>query len=125
MKKIFVVDDEPHIRTLLEQLLEELEDFAEIEVAKDGRQGLDLALDVEPDLIFLDIMMPRMNGYEVCAKIRAGLKKHRPHIILLSAKGQMIDREQGLEVGADEYITKPFDPDMILGRVEEVLGLDA
>jgi CheY-like chemotaxis protein len=123
MKKILVVDDEPHIRTLLEQLLEELEEFADIEVAKDGVQGLDLAIEVEPDLIFLDIMMPRMNGYEVCAQIRDRNHPNPPHIILLSAKGQMIDRAQGLAVGADEYITKPFDPDMILSRVEEVLGI--
>ncbi len=125
MKRILVVDDEPHIRTLLEQLLEELDGFVRIELAKDGEQGLRLAIEEGPDLVFLDIMMPKMNGFEVCQRIRDIRGPESPYIIMLSAKGQIVDRDDGLSSGANEYITKPFDPDFVLERVAAILDIPA
>jgi DNA-binding response OmpR family regulator len=120
--KILMVDDEVHIRLLLEQTLEELEDDYGVELftAADGQQGLALIQEHVPDLVFLDIMMPKMNGYEVCQHITGDPRFSNVKIILLTAKGQEVDRKQGLEVGAAQYMTKPFDPDEIL-RIAKVL----
>ncbi len=122
MKCILIVDDEPHIRTLLEQTLEELEDFVEIHLAVDGEEGLRAAFNLQPDLILLDVMMPKMDGYQVCAAIRERLGDV-PYIIMLSAKGQVVDQRRGLEVGANEYLTKPFDPDLLIERAEKILEI--
>ncbi|MBN1873162.1 MAG: response regulator [Anaerolineae bacterium] len=122
-KKILVVDDEAFIRVLLAQTLEELEDVGvEILLAGDGQEGLDTALAERPNLIFLDVMMPKLSGYDVCRQI----KETAPgiYVILLTAKGQSIDKEKGSKVGADEYVTKPFDPDYILERAAEILGVE-
>lgn len=123
--KVLIVDDETHIRSLLEQTLEELEDDYEVEIfsASDGQEGLEQIRDVRPRLVFLDIMMPKMNGYEVCRKVKSDSSFADTQIILLTAKGQEVDRKEGLEAGALRYMTKPFDPDEILAVAKEVLGL--
>jgi DNA-binding response OmpR family regulator len=122
-KKILIVDDEPHIRILLKQTLEDLEDQGvELLLAVDGDEGLGLALDERPDLIFLDVMMPHLSGYEVCQRLKA--TDSEMYVVLLTAKGQAVDKERGTEAGADEYVTKPFDPDYIVERAAAVLGLD-
>ncbi len=121
-KQILIVDDEAFIRVLLKQTLEDLEDMGvELLLAADGEEGVEIALRRRPDLIFLDVMMPKMNGYEVCRRIKEA--DSRAYIMLLTAKGQAIDKEKGLAVGANEYVTKPFDPDYILERAAEVLGI--
>lgn len=122
---ILVVDDEVHIRMLLEQTLEELEDDYGIELltAENGEEGLDCIREKHPDLVFLDIMMPYMNGYEVCQAVREDQKLSDVKIILLTAKGQEADRKHGLELGAERYMTKPFDPDEILEVAKSILGL--
>lgn len=121
-KRLLVVDDEVFIRMLLLQALEDLED-ADVELlsAANGREGVRLALQEKPDLVFLDVMMPYLNGYEACRKI----KESNPatYVILLTAKGQALDKEEGKAAGADEFITKPFDPDYILKRSAEILGV--
>ena len=122
-KKILIVDDEAFIRVLLMQTLEELEDLGvELLSAADGQEGLDIALEEKPDLIFLDVMMPKLSGYEVCRQIKT--EGETAYIVLLTAKGQAIDKEEGTDAGADEYVTKPFDPDYILNRAAELLGLE-
>jgi two-component system alkaline phosphatase synthesis response regulator PhoP len=122
--RILIVDDEAHIRRLISQTLEELEDAgAEISSAEDGAAGLEKAKEVKPDLVFLDVMMPKMNGFEVCEALKHQLGMKETYIILLTAKGQELDRARGQEVGADLYITKPFDPDELLAKAREVLGL--
>jgi DNA-binding response OmpR family regulator len=123
--KVLIVDDETHIRSLLEQTLEELEDDYEVEIfsASDGQEGLEQIRAVLPRLVFLDIMMPKMNGYEVCRKVKSDPAYADTSIILLTAKGQEVDRKEGLEAGALRYMTKPFDPDEILTVAKEVLGL--
>ncbi len=122
-KRILIVDDEPFIRVLLTQTLEELEDQGvELLTAVDGQDALEQALSSHPDLIFLDLMMPRLNGYQVCKQVKAA--DDSPYVILLTAKGQALDKERGARVGADEYVTKPFDPDYILERAAKILGLE-
>ncbi len=124
-KKILIVDDEVHIKMLLEQTLEELEDEYNVELftASDGEEGLEFIRNERPDLVFLDIMMPKMNGYEVCRIVMDDGNLGDVKIILLTAKGQEVDRKQGLELGAKMYMTKPFDPDEILKVSKELLGL--
>ena len=121
-KQILIVDDEAFIRVLLKQTLEDLEDMGvDLLVAADGEEGVEIALRRHPGLIFLDVMMPKLNGYEVCRRIKE--VDSRAYIMLLTAKGQAIDKDKGLAVGANEYVTKPFDPDYILEIAAEVLGL--
>ncbi|BCS88426.1 response regulator transcription factor [Pseudodesulfovibrio sediminis] len=124
-KKILIVDDEVHIKMLLEQTLEELEDEFEVDLftASDGEEGLEFIREKRPDLVFLDIMMPKMNGYEVCRIVKEDTTLDDVKIILLTAKGQEVDRKQGLELGAMMYMTKPFDPDEILRVSKELLDL--
>ncbi|MDD3310791.1 response regulator [Pseudodesulfovibrio sp.] len=124
-KKILIVDDEVHIKMLLEQTLEELEDEFGVELltASDGEEGLELIQNERPDLVFLDIMMPKMNGYEVCRIVMEDESLKDVKIILLTAKGQEVDRKQGLELGAKMYMTKPFDPDEILKVSKDLLDL--
>jgi len=125
-KKLLIVDDEPHIRLLLEQTLEELEDHdVEILTATNGLEALETIRSEKPNLVFLDVMMPKMNGYEVCQQIKADPTFNDVYIIMLTAKGQEFDRDRGKDVGADIYMTKPFDPDEILEKSFEILGIEA
>lgn len=120
-----IVDDEAHIRMLIEQTLEELEDEdVEFLTAENGEIALQLIQEEKPQLVFLDVMMPKMNGMDVCKKVKKELGLSNVYIALLTAKGQELDRQRGQEVGADVYMTKPFDPEMILQKAREVLGLD-
>ena len=126
VKKIVIVDDEVHIRLLLEQTLEELEDDFDIEIlsAADGEEGLALIRLEQPELVLLDIMMPKMNGYEVCQAVRDDQSLQQVKIVLLTAKGQEIDRKHGMELGAYKYLTKPFNPDEIIDLAKEILDLE-
>jgi two-component system alkaline phosphatase synthesis response regulator PhoP len=119
-----IADDEPFIRALLQETLEELEDQGvEFLFARDGLEGWKQIQEECPDLVFLDVMMPEMSGYEVCKRVKRDTKLAQVCVIMLTAKGQEADREQGQEVGADEYVTKPFDPDDILEMARRVLRL--
>ena len=123
-QKILIVDDEPHIRMLIEQTLEELEDDGvEFLSAENGEIALEIIQQENPKLVFLDVMMPKMNGMEVCRRVKKELALPGIYIILLTAKGQEVDRLKGQEVGADVYMTKPFDPEAILNKAREVLEL--
>ena len=123
-QKLLIVDDEAHIRMLLEQTLEELEDEGvEFLTAENGEIAFDIIQKENPQLVFLDVMMPKMNGMEVCRKVKKELLLNNVYIVLLTAKGQELDRQKGQEVGADIYMTKPFDPEAILGKAREVLSL--
>ena len=110
---IFVVDDNQEIVELLQDILEN-EDF-EVSFANSGEEALaKLEQGLSPNLILLDIMMPEMSGYELCAQIR---REREMPIIFLSAKGKPVDKVVGLEIGADDYITKPFDTEELLARI--------
>ena len=123
--KVLIVDDELHIRSLLEQTLEELEEEHGVTLlsASSGEEGLSVIEEERPSLVFLDIMMPGMDGYEVCRRVKERLDMSGTHMILLTAKGQVTDREEGLASGAVDYMTKPFDPDRVVARAREILGL--
>lgn len=124
-KKILIVDDEPHIRLLLEQTLEELEDYdVDFYSAENGEIALQQIQDQQPDLVFLDVMMPKMNGFDVCKTVKQDLGMATPYIVILTAKGQEYDKQKGNEVGADRYITKPFNPNEIMETALSVLGID-
>lgn len=124
--KLLIVDDESHIRSLIEQTLEELEDDGvDFFTAENGEQALEIIKAENPQLVFLDVMMPKMNGMEVCRRVKKELNMEDVYIVLLTAKGQELDRIKGQEVGADVYITKPFSPDELLKKAREVLGIAA
>ena len=123
--KILIVDDEAHIRMLIEQTLEELEDEGVAFLsAENGEAALEIIQEEKPSLVFLDVMMPKMNGMEVCRRVKKELGLDNVFIVLLTAKGQELDRQRGQEVGADVYMTKPFDPEIILSKAKEVLGIE-
>jgi len=124
-KKVLIVDDEAHIRALLERALEDLEDEdVEFITAENGEEGLELAREEKPDLMFLDISMPKMNGYDVCKNIKQDPELQDIYVIVLTAKGQTIDKVQAEEVRANEYMTKPFNPDIILEKACGVLNIE-
>lgn len=124
MPRILIVDDEAHIRMLLEQTLEELEDEGvELLFAENGEKALEVIKKESPELVFLDVMMPRMNGFEVCSAVKNDLGMNGVYIIMLTAKGQEFDKHKGRESGADIYMTKPFNPDEIVEKAREILGI--
>ena len=123
-KRVLIVDDDDNIRFLLEQILEEIGgDVLELMTARDGEEALEIANAVPLDLMFLDVMMPKKSGFDVCRTIKQDRGMTDTYIILVTAKGQGADKQKGKEVGADLYITKPFDPDAIVKKTSEVLGL--
>ena len=125
-QKLLIVDDESHIRMLIEQTLEELEESGvDFFTAENGEQALEIIKKENPQLVFLDVMMPKMNGMEVCRRVKKELNMDDVYIVLLTAKGQELDRKKGQEVGADIYMTKPFDPESLLQKAREVLGITA
>jgi two-component system alkaline phosphatase synthesis response regulator PhoP len=115
--KILVVEDEPNMVVGLRDNFE-FEGY-EVLTARDGVEGLQLALEESPDLVVLDVMMPRMSGLEVCKQLRA--QRASIPIIMLTARGQEVDKVVGLELGADDYVTKPFSIRELLARVKAVL----
>lgn len=123
-KQVLIVDDEAHVRLLIGRLLEDFEDDGvEIITATNGTDGLQTIRQQQPDLVFLDVMMPGINGFEVCRTVKQELALNDVYIVLLTAKGQKHDAQLGAEVGADTYMTKPFSPDALLDLAQRVLGL--
>jgi DNA-binding response OmpR family regulator len=123
-RKILIVDDEAHLRSLIHQTLEELEDEGvEVLTAENGEDAIAAIESAKPNLVFLDVMMPKLSGFDVCRRAKDTPGLEGVYIVLLTAKGQEIDRRRGLEVGADLYMTKPFDPDALLQKARDVLGL--
>lgn len=124
MAKILIVDDEAHIRLLLEQTLEDFEDKGvDILTASNGKKALDIILEEKPEIVFLDIMMPELNGYDVCLKVKNEYRLMKTYIIMLTAKGQESDQKKGFDCGANMYMTKPFDPDLVISKVSEILKI--
>ncbi len=123
-RTILIVDDEPHLRALIHQTLEELEDEGvDLLTATNGEEALALIESSRPALVFLDVMMPKLSGFDVCSRAKRDMGLTDVYIVLLTAKGQEMDRQKGVEVGADLYMTKPFDPDALLDKARTVLGL--
>jgi DNA-binding response OmpR family regulator len=118
--KILVVDDEIYIVHILDFSLG-MEGYSVV-TALDGEQALEKARAEKPDLIVLDIMMPKLDGYETCKRLKADDATRAIPVILLSAKGRNVDQKVGFEVGADDYITKPFSPRKLVERINAILG---
>jgi len=118
--KILVVDDEAYLLQILDFSLGA--EGYEVVTAEDGEQAIQKAKSEQPDLIVLDIMMPKIDGYEACRKLKQDPAMKDVPVILLTAKGRDIDRKLGLEVGADDYITKPFSPSKLLEKIGSFLG---
>jgi CheY-like chemotaxis protein len=119
-KRILIADDNENIREALSYLLED--EGYELWAAKDGAETLAKIKEVLPDILFLDVMMPVINGYEVCRIIKNDPAIKKTYVIMLTAKGQAAEQERGREVGADEYIVKPFSPMEILAKVKSIPG---
>ena len=117
--RILIVDDEPNIVLSLEYLMKK-EGF-EVLTAVNGEEALHLIERDQPDLILLDIMIPKLDGYEVCQSVRADPNYDEIRIIMLTAKGRAVEREKGLALGADAYISKPFSTREVVERVRSIL----
>jgi DNA-binding response OmpR family regulator len=118
-KKILIVDDEPNIVMSLEFLMKR-EGF-EVAVAIDGEEALTRMAEFEPDLVLLDVMMPKKNGYDVCQEIRANAAWNQVKVLMLTAKGRDTEIAKGLAIGADGYMTKPFSTKDLAARVRQLL----
>jgi len=122
-QKILIVDDEPNIVILLEQALEALEDEGvELLTDRNGEEALETIKKEQPNLVFLDVMMPKMSGLEVCQLVKHELQMTNVYIVMLTAKGQEFDKQRGMDVGADLYLTKPFRPKEVLEKSMQILG---
>jgi len=119
MHRILIVDDEPNIVFALELLMKK-EGF-EVHTADDGEKAFHAVSEFRPDLVLLDIMMPKMDGYEVCQRIRSDASLNNVRIIMLTAKGREVEKEKGLALGVDSYITKPFSTREVVLKVKELL----
>ncbi|AVP53596.1 transcriptional regulatory protein [Clostridium tetani] len=117
--KILIVDDEEHIRELLRYNLEK--EGYKIFCAENGKEALEIAKEKKPTLILLDVMLPQMDGYDVCKEIRKDNSISTTPIIMITAKGEELDKVLGLELGADDYITKPFSIRELIARIKAVL----
>jgi len=113
-KKMLAVDDNPDNTTIVEELFHE--DY-DLRTAATGEEALEIALDFQPDLILLDIMLPDMDGYEVCRRLREHSSLSHTKVIMVTAKRELKDKVKGYKVGANDYITKPFDEESILESV--------
>ena len=120
--RVLIVDDDAFIRRPLEFILK-AEGF-DPETAKDGEECLQRVKQLAPDLIFLDVMMPGLDGFSVCRELKADPETAGIPVILLSAKGHEHDRTRGLELGAEDYMTKPYSPSELIRRVREILAED-
>jgi len=120
MKKILIVDDRPEVVELVRVTLEG-EDYQIVD-ASDGKEALKKVRLEKPDLVLLDVVMPKMDGFEVCRKLKKDPETQEIPIIMLTAKAQKVDKEKGRQVGASDYITKPFSPSALLTKIEEILA---
>jgi DNA-binding response OmpR family regulator len=119
-KRVLVCDDEPYIVESVSYVVRKA--GFEVETAEDGEEALAAAQRIRPDLIFLDIMMPKMSGYEVCRRLKEDPATRGAYIVMLTARGQEEDERRALDMGADEFMTKPFSPRKMRAKLHEVLG---
>jgi DNA-binding response OmpR family regulator len=117
---ILITDDEPYVQRSLSFVLRK-EGF-EVEIASNGEEGLKKARELKPKIIFLDVMMPKVNGFNACRAIKSDETLKGIYVIMLTGKGQEIDKEMGYKEGADEFLTKPFSPMEIVAKVRRILG---
>ena len=119
-KTILIADDEPYLIRSLSFVLKK-EGYL-VETAMDGLEALEKIRRLRPQLVFLDLQLPKMDGFEVCQQIKADPELRETYIIMLTAKGQDLDRQKGLAVGANEYLTKPFSPKELIKHLQSLLS---
>ncbi|MDX1775381.1 MAG: response regulator [Desulfobulbales bacterium] len=119
-KYVLIVDDAPNIVLSLEFLMKK--EGYEVRAAGNGEEAMEAVAEKKPDLILLDVMMPRKDGYEVCQELRAKKEWQDIKILMLTAKGRDVEREKGLAMGADDYVTKPFSTQELVEKVKNLLG---
>ncbi len=124
MSKILIVDDDPNIALLVQMALSKRKGY-KIEISSNGMDALEKIKREPPDLVLLDIMMPGINGFDVCKKIKSDEKTKFIPVIMVTAKSEMADKIYGMDIGANDYITKPFNPDELLARVQAHLRIKA
>jgi CheY-like chemotaxis protein len=123
-KKVLIVEDQPDSRRLMIDILSHLDTQGiTILSARDGLEAYETVKQEKPDLILLDIMLPGMSGYDLCEKIKSDPTLAKAHIIVVSARFQLEDRQEAIRRGADEYLLKPFDVQVLLDRVQHMLGM--
>jgi len=118
-KKVLIVDDEQNIAISVEYLMRR--EGYDVSIARDGEEGLSMIRSTKPDLVLLDVMMPKMDGFQVCSAVRADANLAAVRIIMLTAKGREAEVEKGLSLGADAYIPKPFSTSDLVSRVNALL----
>lgn len=125
MPNILIVDDDPIMRKLLLQtILDPFEEKGvELTTAENGETAIEKIRDEKPKIVVLDVMMPKMNGFEVCDIVKKDPKLKDTYIIILTAKAQAADRQKASDIGVDCYVTKPFNPDELVKKVSEILGI--
>lgn len=121
-RKILIVDDEDQARILLSQVVERANIPPQnILLAEDGEEALRIVALERPDLILLDLLLPKLNGYDVCRKLRE-IEGYTPYIIILTARGHNSDRQQAHDIGADDFMTKPFNPSRLIAQLNDILS---
>jgi DNA-binding response OmpR family regulator len=118
-KTLLIVEDEENIANA-ERII--LEDAYDVHIAKDGMEGLMMAKELKPDVVVLDLMLPRMDGLDVCRKIKENAELNSTKVVMVTAKNQDDDEKKGMDFGADDYIMKPFEPIELVHVVEQVLA---
>ena len=126
MPNILIVEDDPILRNLLMQIVEPFEDLGvELITAENGEIALKKIRDERPKIVLLDVMMPKMNGFEVCDIVKKDPKLRDTYIVILTAKGQETDRQKAKDLGVDYYVTKPFNPDELIRKLTEILNISS
>ena len=125
MKKTLIVDDEPNMRDLVIETLEELEYYGVgLLTAENGEEALEVIKTKKPELVILDVMMPGMDGFEVCNTIKNELGMKDVYVLMLTADGQEFNKQKSKDVGTDDFMTKPFDPDEIIKKAAKILEIE-
>ncbi len=124
-KKILIVDDEVNMRMLLKETLEEFEDKGvEVLVAENGEEAIKSIKTEKPELVILDVMMPGVDGFEVCNTIKNELGMKDVYVLMLTADGQEFNKQKSKDVGTDDFMTKPFDPDEVIKKAAKILEIE-
>jgi len=123
LKKVLIVDDEDMTRVLLTHILQRMRvDGLEVILAEDGEEAVKMATDQRPGLILLDVLLPKMNGYDVCQRVRR-IVDYNPYVVILTARGNSNDRQRAEAIGANDFMTKPFNPARLMNQLSEIWGL--
>ncbi|MBL8164012.1 MAG: response regulator [Anaerolineae bacterium] len=123
IRKVLIVDDEDMTRVLLKHVIDRMRvSGLQVLLAEDGEEAVRIAADERPQLILLDVLLPKMNGYDVCQHVRR-IADYNPYIVILTARGNSTDRQRAEAIGANDFMTKPFNPSRLMGQLSEIWGL--